>query len=170
MLQTVLYSRFLADWRISDWEIAHGGEVAPKALNRLVSELQPNEDFAPVKETDEPEGEAKSDDTNYQLAKALGDVRIEELFDIAASETEREFIKASNHFRNEINRDWVHTEPDEGPAPGLRAPDIDDLIKNAEQNGAIATCDEHVSGSPGTFYNRELKAPEPPNDHRCNTK
>jgi hypothetical protein len=75
-----------------------GFAISRAGATQRLSRSQPDEDFAAVQEMDEPESQAESYDTDHQLAEALGDVSIEELSDIAASEAERKFIEAANHF------------------------------------------------------------------------
>ena len=64
-----------------------------------------------------------------------------------------------HHIGNEVNRDGIHPNPDEGLGPFLKFPELNDLVKDTQQNGAVAAGDQDVGRGPKQFDDRELLRP-----------
>src|SRR5436190_269742 len=71
--------------------------------------------------------------------------------------------------KGEIDRDRVHTDPNERHAPSPPSPNLDDLIKGGEKEARIATRDEHVGRGPDLLDYRKLKSPKKPQPDGANT-
>ena len=67
----------------------------------------------------------------------------------------------------EVNRYWVHADPDKRHAPLAPLPDFDGLVEGAQQEAGIAAGDQHVRGRPNLLDHRELETPKEAGSEPC---
>src|SRR5690242_14272289 len=101
---------------------------------------------------DKPKRQKQADDRNDEVARAFGNVIIEECFHIAADKTFGRVAKTANDIAGEINGDRIHADPYERLAPGAEFQNIHDEIKHGEKQRAVSSGDEDKGGGPNFFH------------------
>ena len=75
---------------------------------------------------------------------------VEIFLEVAASETGREFREFDER-GGEVERDWIHADPDERKGPAVPEAHVDEAVEKGEQERAPAASEEDVGRGPDFF-------------------
>ena len=107
--------------------------------------------FSAIEEVNQPKDEDQNDNGKREVV-----VVAEQVFNVA---TDKAFAVAAevDNICHQIDGDGIHAQPDEGLSPFLEFPDFDDLIEEAEEDGAATAGNQNIGGGPKEFDNGKLE-------------
>src|SRR5688572_5856182 len=106
--------------------------------------------FPAVQKSSQRNRQQKTNACAHQMAGPRSNVCVEEVAHVTSRQSSGEPFEV-NDVLGKVERDGIGADPDEGRGPALMFPNVDNLMKHAEQHRAESTCDENVGGSPNLF-------------------
>ena len=92
--------------------------------------------FFLVKKTHQPKAKKQAHQRHQQVASSVKS-RIQKILNVSARESLAQLLKSPKNISNHVNRDRVHSHPDERLAPVLPFAHIHDPIEQAQQKRAV---------------------------------